>query len=102
MATQLKGELMPIRQLKKKDKPKAITPREKRFGAFSVLKQVLSFLLYVFLILYFAHWKTDFATEVLVCAKDSVIGVLHYAQKLHFLFDVIHTGNMISRNFATF
>lgn len=41
MATQLKGELMPIRQFKKKDKPRAITQKEKRFGAFSVLTQVL-------------------------------------------------------------
>ncbi len=38
--TQLKGPLMPIRQVRKRDKPRAITSGEKRYGAFSVLKQV--------------------------------------------------------------
>lgn len=66
MATQLKGELMPIRQFKKKDKPRAILAKEKRFGAFSVLTQVIYcdplFSIGKNIISFFAHLKTDFAT----------------------------------------
>ncbi|XKL61182.1 hypothetical protein PGB90_008239 [Kerria lacca] len=39
MAVQLKGPLMPIRQPIKRVKARSITAKEKRFGAFSVLKQ---------------------------------------------------------------
>lgn len=48
MAVQLKGPLMPIRQPIKRVKARSITAKEKRFGAFSVLKQVSElFILYI-------------------------------------------------------
>ena len=40
MAVQLKGDLLPIKQTTKKEKPRPVTAGMKRFNAFSVLKQV--------------------------------------------------------------
>lgn len=40
VAVQLKGEVLPIKQIKKKEKLRPVTAKEKRFRAFSVVKQV--------------------------------------------------------------
>ena len=39
LATQLKGPVMPIRQVHKREKARAITAQEKKFSAFTTLRQ---------------------------------------------------------------